>query len=179
MDPGSCAENNKIDEKTTDNGDIVIPTPKVIEETSDCEKLMEQVYDGNYFLLPLFAQSLISFLYEGMPVSENPRVLGHHIASRGMYILEKAHEMGTSKKQKEIEHDSIQYIESQPYKIRILRDCTFMLCGAMIQADSYLRALCLLFVLYKYCDEYKLITKDYSQIIDFSFIVFAAYFWCC
>ena len=38
--------------------DVVIVT----STENDCEQLMERIYDGNYFLVPYFAQTLISYL---------------------------------------------------------------------------------------------------------------------
>ena len=176
------AENKKTSEGNVKSGVLENVSQKMIPKSSelgksalDCEALMQQIYEGNYFLLPVFAQSLISFLYEGMPASDNPRVFGHHIATRGMHILQRAHEMGMTQ---EHNANSKSSIEALPYKGRILRDCVFISCGVAIQAGLYTRALIVLFLSYKFCDEYRLITKNYNQLIDFIFILFVAYFWC-
>tara|TARA_B100000945_G_scaffold316957_1_gene318861 strand:+ start:1098 stop:1655 length:558 start_codon:yes stop_codon:yes gene_type:complete len=61
-----------------------------------CVQVMEKVFHGQFWLLPLFAQSLISYIYEDIPQNENPRIIAHHISTRGMYVLQKAMQLDNS-----------------------------------------------------------------------------------
>lgn len=59
----------------------------------ECVDLMKGLYSGKFWLLPMFAQQLVSYLHEDMPISDNPRVAAHHIATRGMFVLQKAYQL--------------------------------------------------------------------------------------
>ena len=64
-----------------------------------CVQVMEKVFHGQFWLLPLFAQSLISYIYEDIPQHENPRIIAHHVSTRGMYVLQKAMQLDNSENQ--------------------------------------------------------------------------------
>jgi hypothetical protein len=59
----------------------------------ECIKSMQAIYNGKIWMMPLFAQQLVSYLYEDMPVSDNPRVAAHHLATRGMFVMQKAYQL--------------------------------------------------------------------------------------
>ena len=59
----------------------------------ECIKSMQGIYNGKIWMMPLFAQQLVSYLYEDMPVSDNPRVAAHHLATRGMFVMQKAYQL--------------------------------------------------------------------------------------
>lgn len=152
--------------------DVIIAT----STENECEQLMERIYDGNYLLVPHFAQTLISYLYEDMPASDNPRVLCHHIATRGMNIMGKAHKLGELKKEEEEEKKLQLEYKSSIVQFTYLRDICFLCCGVLWAFKYYNTFTLLLYFIYKTCKEYR-ITK-HAQMIDFIFIIVFAYNWC-
>lgn len=137
------------------------------ESVVECEALLKEIYDGNYFALPLFAQSLITFLYEGIPDSDNPRIAAEHIAKKGMYLLQKNHEL----------NDNTEKMQYKKYEFkRISRDCFFVILGTAAQRYHYLWSISLVFICLKVFDDYKV--HQYRQLFDFAFIIGIAYAWC-
>ena len=151
--------------------------------TLEVEHLMQQIFEGNYLLLPLFAQTLISFLYEEMPRSDNPRILGHHIATRGMHILKTAYDMSKEqeeKEQKEKEQQKLQ-IQNKPSANIYIRDFTLLLSGLLIGSRHFKSALSLIFILYKMCKDYNKLhyLNKYNSLIEFVCITIFAYLFYC
>lgn len=151
---------------------------KIIKTSTSakCEELIEEIYRGNYLLLPMFAQNLISFLNEDMPVSDDPRVLAHHIATQGMYMLKKAHELGT----KDNETPNIGNNEDNIIICtqNIARDIFFMFFGVMVYTKSNSFSLICILICCKMFDHYKLLYKKNTKMFDFIWIVTFAYQWC-
>lgn len=152
--------------------DVVIVT----STENDCEQLMERIYDGNYFLVPYFAQTLISYLYEEMPVSDNPRVLCHHIATRGMNIMSKAHKLGEIQKEKEQQKLQLEDKSNNTVYYAYLRDVSFLSIGVFLSYKYYNTLVLLAYCIYKTCKEYR-VTK-HTQMIDFMFVIIIAYNLC-
>ena len=165
-DSGKTNESTII---TKEKNDVIVASG--IE--NECEQLMERIYDGNYTLVPYFAQKLISYLYEEMPVSDNPRVLCHHIATRGMNIMGKAHKLGEIQKQKE---EKLQ-IENKSNMVQYtyLRDICFLCNGVLLSYQYYNTFILFSYCIYKMCKEYRV--SKHAQTIDFVFIIILAYNW--
>lgn len=144
---------------------IIETKPEKVCNTFRCDEMLREIYDGNYLLLPNFVHSLISFLYEDIPDSDDPRVLGSHIASRGMYVLQRAHELGNE--QKEVE-------QTKNLTSIITRDIAFFCLGFCTRSRFYLSSFCIFFTIKKMCDEY---TFKYDKIIDYCIIVLLSYIW--
>ena len=92
--------NNMIEnEKCTQ---VVENTSCIYEKTNEaeCVNLLEQIFAGNYLLLPLFAQCFISYLNDDINHDGNPRAFAHGIATKGMFILQKAHEFSRTEESK-------------------------------------------------------------------------------
>lgn len=107
-------------EMTETAKDEIVPIKQDITQTEDvpCIQVLEKIYDGDYHLLPVFAQSFITFLYSDMPQSDDPRVFAHHIATKGAYVLGRAVEFSKAEEEK---------LEAP--KPSIWRDLLCIICG--------------------------------------------------
>jgi hypothetical protein len=104
------------------------------DNEGQCVELLKGVYEGKFWLMPLFAQYLVSFLYEDMPENDNPRVAAHHIATRGMYVLQKAYQLSESEDQKlQIQNEEHKEKET-PY---LLRESLLVLAGILYGKTCY------------------------------------------
>ena len=170
-----CPQDTSIE----NNENIIIKKDdKIMKTTTNvkCEELIEEIYKGNYLLLPMFAQYLISFLNEDMPESDDPRILGQHIATKGMYMMKKAHELGT----KDNETDNVKNIEDNMIVLRrkIAHDIFFMFFGVMVYTKSNSFSLICILICCKIFDHYKLLYQKNTKMFDFIWIVTFAYQWC-
>ena len=129
----SCSHDGPIilDEQSS----IVKPDPCIDKV---CIDLMEKVYHGEFWLLPHFAQSLVTFLYSDAPKTDDPRVVVHHIATRGILVLQKVHEI--SEKERADSHLKItseHHQHSRRIRHNGLRDCVALICGCSFVYDKF------------------------------------------
>jgi len=119
-----------------------INSTNIVNEKIPCVQIMDKVFKGDVWLLPFFAQSLISFLYEDMPQNTNPRVMAHHVATKGAYVLSEAMKMS---KEQEVEE---QKIKEQQERIKFVQqeDPVLLIglsfaCGSFFQSAEYIKCL--------------------------------------
>jgi hypothetical protein len=146
----------------SNTSDVIVQS----SESTKCISLMHEVYNGEYLMLPEFAQSLVTFLHEDTPESDNPRVLANHIAMKGMYVMKKAVQLGNNNTEEIVQGPSV------------LRDFIAILCGTIASSQYRQCAILLLAYLVRTSLEYMRLSKQNKQIIDFSFIVCSSYIWC-
>ena len=80
--------------------------------------------------------SLISFLYEDMPQNQDPRVMAHHIATRGAYVLSEAMKMSKQEEnQEEIKKIELRKNQEDP----ILTIGISFACGHLFHSAEYVK----------------------------------------
>ena len=142
------SENNKTD-KELDETIETIDTDCQIQQTtgssftlhqSNCIELMEKVFDGEIWQLPLFAQSLFTFMTESIEDRENedPRMAVHSVATRGMFVLQKAFEL----QEKKIEKVDV----SEVKKMNYTREISAFFLGILYSQERYI--LCMVIMPY-------------------------------
>ena len=156
-----------VADDTNDDNKVINTADTKTLDCTDCIHVMEQVYNGNYMLLPLFAQSLITYLNTDIPNSDNPRILADHVARRGMFVLQKAFELGTNEKDPEIMY---KYVNS------LKRDMLSILCALLYMQNHMVKSIILFIYIVKTSHEYKV--SNQKQYIDFVMIIAFAYIWC-
>ena len=156
----------KVDTKST----------TITDENIPCVQIMDKVFKGEVWLLPLFAQSLISFLYEDMPQNPNPRFMAHHVATKGAYVLSEAMKMS---KEQEMKEEEKKKIEFQKQSDPILTIGLSFACGNFFHAAEYIKFLLCAAYIFKtsqFHDQLPEHNKSYSNYVIFVMIAYAYYY---
>ena len=165
----------------------------------ECIRSMQAVYNGKIWIMPLFAQQLVSYLYEDMPVSDNPRVVAHHLATRGMFVMQKAYQLSdkttstiemneTTKNDAKDANDAndenkesfarIEYKDTKNSPQNLAREGLCILLGSLYGKQQYfsflilLACVCLTHPLY---DSISLQTKKYLTCVYICLVAYTIY----
>ena len=150
---------------------------------------MQGIYNGKLWMMPLFAQQLVSYLYEDMPVTDNPRVAAHHLATRGMFVMQKAYQLSdktsTIQMNETTENDEnkeslgrIENKDNKKYKQSLARESLLVLVGCLYGRQQYfsflilLACICLTHPLY---DSISSIKKKYLTCIYVCLVAYSVY----
>ena len=138
------------------SGDIDIKSNSSHEH--QCVDLIKGLYSGKFWLMPTFAQELVSYLYEDMPNTDNPRVAANHLATRGMFVLQKAYQLSEDsetlkivqnnddknndddKKNKDGTKEALPQIENTTSKVSynsIAREISLLIAGCLYGRQQY------------------------------------------
>tara|TARA_B100001769_G_C21729688_1_gene400991 strand:+ start:64 stop:621 length:558 start_codon:yes stop_codon:yes gene_type:complete len=160
-----------------------------IIEQCECVNTMQDIYDGKFWLLPLFAQQLINFMYTDIPHTDNPRILAHHVSTKGMYVLQKAIQLEKQEKQNEPEILNIENKEENreiPIKIinkpkySIFRDIVCFSIGFLFGYSSNVKIICLGLIMIGYIvktsSEYATLSTNYKNYMLCIYMFMFAFF---
>lgn len=156
-----------------------IVLPESTESGARCVELMTKVFEGQFLCLPEFAQELITFLYDGVPLNAHPRVVANHIATRGMVILSKAHEVG--QRHQQIQQQADQQTEQQTEQQRaqqapsFWRDVIAIATGFCVYEKTFLSAIGGAYLIYT-SREYAALFDSWKQLLWIVYVAVWAYF---
>tara|TARA_B100001741_G_scaffold313582_1_gene320451 strand:- start:4997 stop:5563 length:567 start_codon:yes stop_codon:yes gene_type:complete len=133
------------------SGDIDIKSNNSHEH--QCVELIKGLYGGKFWLMPTFAQELVSYLYEDMPNTDNPRVAANHLATRGMFVLQKAYQLSEDsetlkihqnndddKKNEDDTKEALPQVENKTSQVSyssIARESSLLIAGCLYGRQQY------------------------------------------
>lgn len=136
------------------------------ESQESCVMLLNQLYNGKFWVLPMFAQSLVNYLCVDLPQHEDPRVMINEVAMRGMFILQKTHELGEEKAREEEKKR-----ENGPQN-SLYRDMICILIGITFFGNYFPLSCCALVYITSTTKEYNALTPGAKKMSKISFFLF-------